>query len=545
MEFMKDYGSAVNIWMLTREYGDLAGAGGVKDVADQLSRALAQGGERKVSVVLPLYGFIDPKARGFSLLHDPHTEESLLEYEVDMNYADEERREKLRVWHATVAEVNIYLLDSNRFREKKDVYTYTAAEEAEDATKSQGEGHIDYFAMNLLLQKGTIQLILLLREFPDVIHCHDGHTAVLPAIIEETLWLKSYFRSTGCLVTMHNAGIGYHQEVFDLPYARAMTGLPGNVIDKSILRGAFDPFVAAGHYAAVNTVSENYARELQDGVEDEQTGMLGHRLLDMGVILEGITNGVDMHSYDPRRGEEIGLAASFDVADDRLIEGKLRCREALVRSLIAEEPVDGIAQYGFLEPEHHGPLFTFIGRLSEQKGVDILHGAVLRMLEMPVDDVDFQIVILGGGTPRLEKEMISLAGAEKSAGRVCFLAGYNPLLANKVYSAGDFFLVPSRYEPCGLTDFIAQLFGNIPIVHYVGGLVKVLDNRTGFTYVKNDPAFLAEAMGRVMQIYENKKLVRSMQKEAVRVIQEKFTWEKVKNHYLQLYKKVITDKITE
>ncbi|MEE4240906.1 MAG: glycogen/starch synthase, partial [Desulfopila sp.] len=213
-----------NIWLLTREYGGLAGAGGVKDVTEQLSQALAAWSGRKVSVVLPRYGFLDPTRHGFSLLQDPLEPDRELVFDVEMNYAGQERRETLTVWYAKSMKVNIYLLDSPRFREKSGVYTYTAADEVDNPTWQRGEGHFDYFAMNLLLQKGAIQLLLSLQECPDIIHCHDGHTAVLPAIIAETPWLKNYFRHTGFLVTVHNAGVGYHQDVADLPYAKAMTG---------------------------------------------------------------------------------------------------------------------------------------------------------------------------------------------------------------------------------------------------------------------------------------------------------------------------------
>ncbi|MCP3870424.1 MAG: glycogen/starch synthase, partial [Gammaproteobacteria bacterium] len=204
-----------NIWMLSREYGGLAGAGGVKDVAKQLSCALARWTGRRVSVVMPLYGFVVPKACGFSPLMDPIHPEKQVTYNIDMNYIGEERRERVWVWHARIERVRLYLLATDRFQEKGDVYTYTQDEESGDPWKKQGEGHYDYFAMNILLQKAAIELMILLGEKPDIIHCHDAHTAVLPAIINESSWLRSYFRETGTVVTIHNAGRGYHQEVLD------------------------------------------------------------------------------------------------------------------------------------------------------------------------------------------------------------------------------------------------------------------------------------------------------------------------------------------
>jgi len=522
--------------MLSREYGNLAGAGGVKDVAEQLSRSLAAWSGRKVSVALPLYGFMDAAALGFVPLEDQQSENTDLLFDVEMNYAYEERRESVRVWFGKEEGVHIYLLDSQRFREKASVYTYSIGEELADPSKRQGEGHVDYFAMNLLHQKAALQLMLLLDEKPDIIHCHDGHTAVLPAIIAETPWLGSYFRHTGYIVTIHNAGAGYHQDVPDLPYAKAMTGLPWHAVMRCRLNGSFDPLIAAGVYATVNTVSENYARELQNSVEDEQTGWLGHHLLDMGTKLEGITNGVDPHAFSPRRGSEIGLAAPFDPLEDEAMAGKAVCKKHLLEQLGAAAPEDDVSQYGLLDGNEKVPLFTFIGRLSAQKGVDILHNAIA---EMVGSHEKFQFVILGSGPAYIERKLIVLA--EQAQGNICFLSGYNPRLANRIYSAGDFFVIPSRYEPCGLTDYIAQLFANLPVVHHVGGLVKVIDGETGFVYRKNSPGALARTMERAMAAYGDKALIRSMQKKAIETIEKKYTWKEVKKHYLELYKKAIVE----
>ncbi len=126
-------------------------------------------------------------------------------------------------------------------------------------------------------------------------------------------------------------------------------------------------------------------------------------------------------------------------------------------------------------------------------------------------------------------------------GRVCFLRGYDPELANRVYAAGDFFVIPSRYEPCGLTDYIAQLFGNLPIVHNIGGLVKVVDNETGFAYRENSPEVLAEVMHRALDAFADKSLIRRMQVAAVEKIEEQHTWKRVMQSYVELYKKSRAD----
>ena len=120
------------------------------------------------------------------------------------------------------------------------------------------------------------------------------------------------------------------------------------------------------------------------------------------------------------------------------------------------------------------------------------------------------------------------------------LLGYDPILANRIYAAGDFFLIPSRYEPCGLTDYIAQLFANLPIVHHVGGLVKVVDQETGFAYQEHSSAALMGAMQKALQIFLNRPdEISRMQVKAVKTIHKKYTWEKTVKHYLALYEKAI------
>jgi len=513
-----------NIWMVAREYGELAGAGGVKDVVRQLALALGRSG-RALRVVLPAYGFISLEKAGFADIG--------LEFDLDMDYPQESRRERVRVWCLRGA-VDVYLLDSPRFREKLGVYTYTKDEEDRAAGKHYGAGHYDYFAMNVLLQKGALALMIHLGERPDVIHCHDGHTALIPAMTREIEGWRHYFAKSSCLVTIHNAGIGYHQEVADLSFAQAITSLPKRVIAANLLNGAFDPFLAASAYGPLNTVSENYARELQESWADEATGWLGHELKARGVTIAGVTNGIDPDDFDPQRPEKLGLAAPFSPLEpsQKFLQGKRRCRRALLEEITTGRR-RGIRRDGSLSLDFSGPLFTFVGRLTGQKGVDILSVSLKKILPK---EGNFQILILGSGEEAIEGDLVRLARSKRWAGRISLLRGYDPLLANKVYAAGDFFLIPSRYEPCGLTDFMAQLMGNLPIVHAVGGLVKVVDGETGFTYRGAEPKQLMAAMVRALRLYEEEpERLYVMRKAAVELIKRRYTWDRVKEAYLALY----------
>ena len=153
-------------------------------------------------------------------------------------------------------------------------------------------------------------------------------------------------------------------------------------------------------------------------------------------------------------------------------------------------------------------------------------------------DNEFQLLILGSGAKDFEKGLASLAQKKENEGRMCFLAGYDSMLANQIYAAGDFFLIPSRYEPCGLTDYIAQLAGNLPIVHHVGGLVKVEDGVTGFAFTDYSSDALMAAMLHAITVFKQSPgQILAMQKAAAKKVRQKYTWDKVVLRYLELYKK--------
>ena len=528
-----------SIWMVSREYDGLAGAGGVKDVCRQLAETLVAEAGVRVTVVLPRYGFMDAKGLGFTPLRLPSSchagagkDDFNNVFEVDMHYPDEERREMVSFWEQNINGVRILLVEAERFSEKLGVYTYTALEEKKQSWQLQGNGHFDYFAMNILLQKAALDVIILLDEHPDIIHCQDGHAATLAAIMREHPGYRPYFRHSGVVVTIHNAGIGYHQEVADLPFAMAVTGLPEFVIRAGRLGNSFDPFVAASGYAVMNTVSENYARELQKTSEDARTGWLEHRLQQRGVTLAGVTNGINPHDFDPAEPDKIGLAAAFFPSKGDF-SGKRLCKKDLLADYHRLKKRDHVDQIGSLKIDDDLPLFTFIGRLTAQKGVDILLQSLGLLL---TEETRFQLLVLGSGDPALEKQLAAMTALKEVQGQVCFLKGYDPALATRIYAAGDFFLIPSLYEPCGLTDYIAQLLGNVPIVHAVGGLVKVEDGKTGFAYSAHAPLALTETMQRALATFHSRpKQIRTMQRAAVRRISEKYTWKKVMSSYFKLY----------
>lgn len=511
---------------VSREYGELAGAGGIKDVTEGLCKATAAKGI-DTHVFMPFYRSI--KGR-IELTLDQV-------FDVAMNYANQKRIERVTTYTATLApNLTVHLVDAMRYQylaemdgsvERDGIYTYTKTEaSALGQPGLQGKGYVDFFAMNVLLVKATLHALGKMKARPSLIHCHDGHAALLPLIAQASEEdFAAHLRYTPTLITIHNAGKGYHQEISDLQFAAAVCGLPYDIVSYCILNGNFDPLLAGGLFgSAINAVSENYAKELQCTGQDRLTGWLGHALAGYGIRLLGVTNGVDSLSQIPPHWNGIENKEAF----------KKNALEALMRGTLPK----GVTALGRICYKENIPLLTFIGRLDEQKGFDIL---ALALDSVFADDKNVQLLGLGDGPPNVVAQYDNLVA--KYGERFCILKGYNLEIAKKIYAAGDFFLVPSRFEPCGLTDFFAQLAGNIPIVHSVGGLVKTVDGRFGFAYLGAQYE-LSAAIRRALSCYREpgRETLRRMQKNAVENIRENFTWDQVLDKkYLPLYRRIVAD----
>src|ERR1035441_6503256 len=284
---------------ITREYGSLAGVGGIKDVAEGLCRATASRGI-VTHVFLPYYKSSDLK--GLS---------PRLSLSVPMPYTqDKQRTETVFVFcFADRANLTVHMLKSDRYdyiedgkTERRGIYVYTPKEAAAlGAPQLTGKGYIDFFAMNVLLVKAALLAMPQMGIIPDVVHCHDGHAALFPLIAQASNNADPLLAYAATVVTVHNAGMGFHQEVDDLSFAETICEVSPGVINGCLLNNRFDPLVAGGLFGScINTVSENYARELIETGQDATTGWLGHRLAGYGIELLGITNGIDIEADTPK-----------------------------------------------------------------------------------------------------------------------------------------------------------------------------------------------------------------------------------------------------
>ena len=256
------------------------------------------------------------------------------------------------------------------------------------------------------------------------------------------------------------------------------------------------------------------------------------------IPLEGITNGVSAALKGP---EAIRKQVGMRLSDAGGFGWKPAFRKRFARQVSKREldPTWGVRsadRYGSLRGlVDGGCLFTFVGRWTDQKGVDI---AVRAAQEVLGTNPEAGLCVLGeGNQPFVFSGLLRLT--EEFPGRVAVIKGFSDSLAARIYAAGDFLLVPSRYEPCGLIDMIAQLNGNLPIVNQVGGLSKVIDGVTGLGYFattdRENLRGLASAMRRALALAANPDALRQMQQAADREVREKYNWTATLKRYARLY----------
>lgn len=510
---MADHGvKALRVWQVSRELSPLAEAGGIKDVVSGLSKALVEQGVA-VTAVLPMYKFLS----SFSDASTP----------MFINLRIGGEIEEVPVYTVWLGKVRILLVGASCFADKDRVYTYSPEEERKNRFHHYGRGHLDSDEMNLTLQYAALECAMALREKPHLFHLHDGHCGFLPALMREKSGYREYFENTGALLTIHNGGLVYQQAIENPDRAQELTGLPEDVLEGCRTENGYNPIICAGIYGNLNTVSEGYAGEIIEGT-DRNCGELGIILRHKEIGLVGITNGIDPADHDGCSHSPVLESGSLE----EFRRKKSECRRRLLKRI---GELDRDVVYGKI-PESDRPLVTLQSRIAYQKGIDLL----LEMLGDGIDDLHADFLIVGEGDHQLEKELANLA---KSCDRLCYVRYYERNLSSDVFAGGDFFLIPSRWEPCGLTDFIAQLNGNIPIVHRTGGLVKTIDGVSGLSYSPNSKGALRKKIREAVSLYRNHpSFLQEIRRNAVNRINEKYTWHKVlAEGYLPLYEKIRGD----
>ncbi len=476
--------SRLKILFSVSECFPFAKTGGLGDVAGALPLALKARGH-DVRIVMPRYR--STLGRPSTVLAGPLG----IPMGWGMEWASVHRAE-LESESTAQTRVPIYLLEHNRLYDRDGVYG--------DKAGSFGDNLERYG----LLSRGTLELCRYLGFEPDVIHAHDWPSALVPVFLNTTEHGTDLER-TASVLTIHNMA---YQGFFPRSDAWKV-GISGEQADRlgmttlgslNLLMGGIQ------HATIVSTVSPKYAREIQtaDGGEGLD-GILKAR----GADVLGVLNGIDEDAWDPANDRHI--AAPFSAND---LTGKAACKAALQREL-------GLAEIPDV------PLIGLVSRLVAQKGIDVFAEALPRMIASGA-----QVVVLGSGESWAESSFRALSHSSQS-----FRAwiGMNEGLAHRVEAGADLFLMPSRYEPCGLNQMYSQRYGTLPVVRAVGGLDDTVENGvTGFKFQDLTADALANTVAWAVSMFRNDPAAfRAMQR---RSMMKPLGWRHAARQYEALYR---------
>ena len=469
-------GTKKKLWLVAREYAGIAEAGGLKNVVKALAENSCDAGIA-VTVFLPKYSFVQLDAKKTETV------------KITVN----EKTCTINFFETLRDGIHFVFVDTEFFAGKQSIYTYTEEEAKTHATK-KGTAYSDTDEMNISFQLGVLHYAEFLSsdEAPDVVHCHDGHTALLPAFAKNACEsLVLFFKATKFFVTIHNAGDYYRQELCNLEYAKKMTGLSNQVLLEGLCKNRVEPFLVSSKYATLTTVSPWYAEELHDVNLSPFSKNFSQALIDKKISIIGITNGIDYDSYNPAQPSVSFLPFSYAPLQSDFA-GKYQSRDFFLQMLKVKEQETLSGNYSlsqnvkcfgsFTESDERLFYFAYHGRIVHQKGIDILLQVIERICRKYAN---CRFLIMGQGTPEYEMQCEKIA--ESFFGQVIYFKGYDKRISRMVTAAADFILLPSLFEPCGLEDFIAQLYATIPIAHAIGGLKKIENNKTGFLFSASSP----------------------------------------------------------
>lgn len=361
--------------------------------------------------------------------------------------------------------------------------------------------------------KAALAALNYLDWTPDVVHCHDWQAALVPLYLR-TCFKDSNVGRANCVLTIHNLRF---QGIYDRKTIQYWSGLPDYVFNKDCLtQNWLDANMLKGgitYSNVVTTVSNTYAGEIQ--TEEYGEGLEEHLRYHHNKLV-GIVNGIDTDIWNPATDKL--LAAPYD--SQNVIENKKANKKALQESL-------------GLEVDDHKIVIGLISRLTNQKGLDLVNNVIPHIM-----DEHTQVVVLGTGDAEYEDAFRYYENAYK--GNFCAYIAYNENVAHNIYAGCDALLVPSRFEPCGLTQLISMRYGSVPIVRETGGLkdtvqpYNLFDNTgNGFTFDRYESGLLYDAINRAKTLYFESRpywddmVVRNMNKDV--------SWEQSAKHYKDMY----------
>ena len=479
----------MKVLMVSSEAYPFVISGGLGDVVGALPKVLKKDGV-DIRVILPKYKTIDYDfTKDFKFLKH---------YFIDIGW----RRQYCGILEYEYQGVIYYFVDNEYYFKRKDLYGYH-----DDAERF------------IFFSKGVLSLIDKYIWTPDIIHCNDWQTAMIPLILNKEYKNKSNFRNIKTIFSIHNLSfqgnflpqilpdlLGYDYELFN---------------DKSIELYNNVSFIKAGINFSdqILTVSENYSNEIKtEEFGEKLDGLLSYK----SCVLKGITNGIDYDIYNPKEDKLI-----FENYCIRNKEDKYLNKTLLQRSL-------------GLVVNREVPLLAIISRLTHQKGLDLIVNSLDRILQKNV-----QVVILGTGDKAYEETLKKLSHMYRE--KISVNVKFNEELAHKIYAGADMLLMPSLFEPCGLGQLIALRYGTIPVVREVGGLKDTILNfnknsgvGNGFTFKSYTSSELLNTIDYAIEIYKDKKAWSSIIEQGMNCDN---SWERASKEYKLLYEKLINYRV--
>ena len=475
----------MKILYATSEAVPFCKTGGLADVAGSLPPALAEQGA-EVAVVLPLYQRVKERFG------------SQLKFECYDYVNLAWRHSYCGLFSLEKDGVTWYFLDNEQYFLRPDLY-----------------GYIDDGERFGFFSRAIVRMLPHFKFWPDVINCNDWQTALVPIYLKDDGVREDRFRSIKTTLTIHNIeyqgrfGMQTLGDLFGLDYGWAEDGTIIMDRDVNLMKGAI---LCAD---AVNAVSPTYANELK-------MSYFAHRLENImrrcEYKLSGVLNGIDMKLYDPATDQRI--TTNYSVDD---LAGKDADKAELQRMMgLREEP--------------HVPIVAIVSRLVSHKGLDLICEVLHDMMELPM-----QLVILGKGDRKYE-EFFHWA-AQQYHGRMAVRLDYNEALSMAIYAGADLFLMPSKSEPCGLSQMIAMRYGTVPIVRETGGLKDTVqpyeawrDAGNGFTFANYSSSDMLHVIREAVYLYKDYPDAFSRLRK--RAMKCDFSWARSAKEYLRIYANV-------
>jgi len=474
----------LNILLAASEVVPYAKTGGLADVTGALPKALARLGHT-VRVVMPRY-----KTEKIEAV----TELLPGELRVPFNFGEL----RVPVFVDRSGEVPVYFIDAPQYFSRAKLY-----------------GETDDPERFAFFSRAVLELAKALGEHFDIIHLNDWMTGLVATYLKTVYPSDPAFDGTKTLFTIHNIafpGLFRPEQLpkFGLPewLNRAEGGIEFYQLASALKAGLV-------FSDAISTVSPRYAAEIQTPEFGEKfDGLLRARRND----LFGILNGVDYDEWDPETDKHI--AANYSTDD---LSGKLECKRDLLRHFELPEDLDR-------------PLIGCISRLSDQKGFDLILAIAERMLAQGV-----AFVLLGSGEEEYERAFQALRDGKRS--QVGVYLGFSNDLAHKIEAGADMFLMPSRFEPCGLNQMYSLKYGTVPIVRAAGGLDDTIVNfdhtslrGNGFKFYEYDAERLLETIHEALLVYADRDLWRALMLNGMRA---DYSWTESARHYVELYQRLV------